>query len=150
MAVTSANGSPPLNLMCQMVCYTEPSGKLSLESDWKRADTLKKRLNGQLDGQTIHHCLSWRSLNSYWLLSDMSDQCGNAWAQNAADSHEGELQNIPCGPFEQIRHNHYFCLEDSVIWTQICFYFEVFLNFHQQKSQQISSIFHVFKWRWDW
>ena len=34
------------NLMHQMVCYTEQSKKLSMETVWKRTDTFKKYLAG--------------------------------------------------------------------------------------------------------
>ena len=34
------------HLTCQMVCYTEPSEKLSLETVWERAGTFKKYLAG--------------------------------------------------------------------------------------------------------
>ena len=49
------------NLMHQMVCYTEPSEKSSLETVWKRAGTFKKYLAGDWMNHlsiTVYHCLT--------------------------------------------------------------------------------------------
>lgn len=48
------------NLTRQLVCYTQPSGKSSLETAWKRAGTLRKYLAG--DEPTVYHCLSHSAL----------------------------------------------------------------------------------------
>ena len=47
-----------LNLTRQMVCYTEPSEKLSLETVWKRAGTFRK----YMAGDWMNHLSIWLSL----------------------------------------------------------------------------------------
>ena len=43
------------DLTRQMVCYTEPSEKSSLETVWKRADTFKKYVAGDWMNHRIYH-----------------------------------------------------------------------------------------------
>ena len=53
------------NLTRQMVCYTEPSGELSLDTVWKRASTFKKTwtnhlFNTMFQGLTLTHEINSR------------------------------------------------------------------------------------------
>lgn len=52
-----------LNLTCQMVCFTEPSGKPSVETVGKRPDSLKKMLGRWLDESSVCHLLSQPNVN---------------------------------------------------------------------------------------
>lgn len=66
-------------LSCQMVCYTEPSGRLSFETVWKRSGTFTPR--SQLVNQTLTE-VSWEtsanifSKSSVVLCSSLDDVYG--------------------------------------------------------------------------
>ena len=80
-----------LNLTRQMVCYTEPSEKLSLETVWKRTGTFKKYLASDKmhhPSITVYHGLtSTNQINEPYDIEEQRQNRGNSTTS-------GTLRNI--------------------------------------------------------